>query len=340
MNILAPVDRPGEIYPLSEAGASEFYCGYIPKNWIRKYNKCLTKRGQWESVQISINKRDSITASVQNTADLKRMVDEAESCDARLYLTLNALYYPEETYPELRSYLEEITRIGLHGLIVADPGLVVFLRDAFPKIKLILSCLTQVGNKWSNRIFAQMGISRITFPRHLSIGEIVDITNALPDMEYECFILDGKCTYDNGNCTALHCAGFFCKELWEHQYFPCGRDDFTFQEMQDMTDNEQIFNRWVRNYSVSGKREGWKTIGCSICALPVLTRYSRITALKLAGRGEALSEKVMMVRFVKKAVDMTKSGASKEDLKDYAKEIIPDPELCDKRLRCYMASLR
>lgn len=39
MNILMLIQSVEEIHPLIDAGAAEFYCGYISKRWKNKYNK-------------------------------------------------------------------------------------------------------------------------------------------------------------------------------------------------------------------------------------------------------------------------------------------------------------
>jgi U32 family peptidase len=340
MKILAPVDKPKEIPLLSKAGATEFYCGYIPQSWVEKYNKNFSIDGKWNNLQVSINRRERLNANVQSIQDLKIMVNEAKLHKCELFLTLNTMYYPQEVYEELISYINDVNDAGISGLIVSDPGLITFIKTYFSNIKLILSCCTPVYNKWSNRFFVNLGIERITFPRHMTIKEVVDISKSLPTVEYECFILDGKCIYDDGHCNAMDCAGRICVDQWENNYYS-SNNELTYQDYQDLYRNEMIFTKWSKPYSsFLQTRKGWGAFTCGVCAIPTLINESNVTTLKLAGRGWGISEKFKIVRFVNQIITLSKSGVSSEDIKKYAKDIFPDSELCDKKQRCFFASYK
>lgn len=338
IKILAPIDKVGEITQLHRVGVKEFYCGYIPKDWIEKYNKNLTKTGQWHNFQISINKRENMQTNITNFDSIKKIVEEASRHMVPIFLTLNSFYYIKDMYNYLHEYIRKMVEIGISGLILADIGLLQYVKTNYPKMEIILSCVTPIRNIWAKQLFAEMGVKRITFPRHITIEEIESITHSYPDLEYECFIMGTtKCLYGNENCMTIHSAGRFCQEnQWEYEYLFTAGSQPSYREIENLFANEQAFIRWVNTYpSRSTMRNGWRNIECGVCSIPDLINRTNISSLKLEGRGLGLVGKFRMIRIINRAIKMTKEGACKEDLRLYIQDTLPDPELCQKRLRCY-----
>jgi len=338
MNILAPIDNSGEIPVLCKMGANEFFCGYIPEQWLEKYSKSHCCDGKWREFQISLNKRENMSQNVSSLDILRRMVLEAERFNASLFLTLNATSYPSEAYPDLDQYVHDVLSVGIHGLIVTDIGLVKFIRANYLKAKLILSTCQLVTNCYSNRFFEKMGIQRITFPRNISLPEMVRITKSIPNMEYECFIIDGKCIYEDSNCRTIHNAGMFCIDQWDYQYYRADGAEYNCDEMNRLLGNEATFRKWSKGYpSWDTRIHGWSNARCGICALPTLLNHSNITSLKIAGRGCTLAEKCAMVQFVRRAIRKVQNGGTEKELEDYGKSAFHIPEMCDNKSRCFMA---
>lgn len=342
MNILAPVDRVGEIKILKGLGATEFYCGYLPASWIEKYNKPLIRDGKWRMAPISINKREIVTANTGSIEYLNELVLEAKVNKCKLYLTLNSQYYTGGMYEELYHYIREVTDIGIDGLIVSDVGLVSYIRKEFPYTKLILSCLTEVRNAWSAKVFRELGISRITFPRRMTVEEIKEIISEVPDMEYEVFVLAGiKCIYDNASCLTMHSAGRFCMEHWDNHYFKVDQKEMEYKDINNLFENENVYTRWVNTYpSKSLRRKGWINVECGVCSIPHFLKYSQMTSLKIEGRGLGLLDKVRMIRLIKRSVDLAYDGAGVTIMREYIQKVLPDSELCKNNLRCFMPTLQ
>lgn len=337
MKILAPIKGVNEIPLLNEAGADEFFCGYIPNVWLQKYNKSLYKNGSINQMQISMNRRDGLKQNITDLTILKKVVNEAKLCDSKIFITLNNVFYPEEAYVQMKEVCDELASLNIDGLIVTDVGLIQYLKDEYPNLNIVLSTCQPIYNSYATKYFRNIGVKRITFPRHMTLREVIKITNEVPDIEYECFILDGKCIYDDGNCKALHNAGVFCWDQWEYSYFHAKDSDFDYHEMQNIYDTEERFKRWSKPYpSEKTKINGWPFVGCGICAIPSLIKNANMTALKLSGRGASLDKRVALVRFVKEAVQMAEQGGTVRDIKDFGKKVLGIPEMCDLGNRCYM----
>ena len=338
MKILAPINNTNEIPILSKAGAEEFFCGYVPDTWLKKYNKCLFQDNENRFMQISINKRDGINHNITDLFVLKEIIREAKSSNSKIYVTLNYLFYPEDAYKELDDVINEFSNLGVDGLIVTDIGIINFISKNYPNITLILSTCQSVFNSWAINYYKEMGIKRITFPRHSSLSEICDMSYNVNDMEFECFILDeGKCIYDDGNCKALHGIGNFCLEQWEYNHYAINDKSLNYIQMENLYECEELFKRWTKPYpTIRTKVNGWTSVGCAICAIPKLMQSSNITTLKISGRGTSVVEKFGLIKYVKKAIKMSEKGMSREDLREYGKKTFGIPEHCDSKIRCYL----
>lgn len=337
MKILTPVNTANEVELLKKAGAEEFFCGYVPYYWIKKYNKSLYQDGTYRIMQISNNKRDGISQNITDINNLKELADKVREVNCKLYVTLNFFFYPQESYEELNMILDEIKMLDISGVIITDVGLINYIRNNYPDISLVLSTCQSIYNSYAVKFFKEMGITRITFPRHITLDEIIEITNAEPNIEYECFILEGKCIYDDGNCKALHGVGNFCCDQWEYSYYRTDDKDFTYKEIQKLSENELCFKNWTKPYpSVDAKVNGWPYVGCGICAIPQLIKQSNITTLKISGRGITIGEKLSLIRYVKRAISMAENGKDAASIREYGKKVLGIPEMCDLKSRCYL----
>ena len=103
-----------------QAGADEFFCGYVPFSWAEKYGTVMP-----------LNRREVLCCNVQLGAYseleiLSRMVKKYKK---PVHLTFNSLYYLPEQYPEIGDIIEKCMKIGFRSYIIADPALLVYLKN-------------------------------------------------------------------------------------------------------------------------------------------------------------------------------------------------------------------
>ncbi len=336
MEILAPFDSIEQIPLLARAGATELFCGYVPLDWVEEYNRKLPGLNPYK-LQISLNRRESPYANLTSFPALRMAVERAHHLGLPVYVTVNAAFYPAENYPFILEYVRAIDAADVDGVMVADPGLIWSLRDLSLKTRVILSTCTQVANPLSNQFFRDLGVKRITFPRHVSLAEIAGITQREPNLEYECFILEGRCTFDDGHCHTLHCGGSLCNEKWLSGFFDARGKSFNFREGQRLRRHEEHYYAYINPWpNDRTHRDGWRNMGCGICAIPYLLEHTRISTLKVAGRGVDNVQKLKSIFILSRALKMALEGASSKELRELAeREIQPYPELCGSGLRCY-----
>lgn len=110
----------------------------------------------------------------------------------------------QECYEELNAYIQEVHNVGIRHLIVSGLGLMKFLSDNYPDMKLSISCLNEIYNSASVDFYRQFKPERIVFPRHINIRDVDLIVNECKDINFEEFVLSDKCIYNDGNCRCFH----------------------------------------------------------------------------------------------------------------------------------------
>ncbi len=291
MKILSPLDSLEEVAPLAAAGAGEFFCGVLEEEWYGKYPV------------ISINRRPAGKGHFRRFADLKAAADAAHDKGIPVYYTVNEHYYIEAQYPLIKKYIDGALEAAVDALIVSDFGLIAWLEENGYDIPLHISTGGTVFNRRSALFYKELGIQNITFPRHLDIDELQDLTAGMPDIETTAFILNSRCINVDGYCTFQH--GLAGKEI-----FPMFRNACMLPfEVQIMTSGNPAQQMSAPGHSLMLDRQKvWEKVHvddhpCGACALYEF-REMGIGSVKVVGRGNPTERKAGDVAFLKELIDM------------------------------------
>ena len=96
--------------------------------------------------------------------------------------------------------LSPIVRLRPDALIMADPGLIMMAREAWPEMPIHLSVQANTVNYAAVKFWRALGISRVILSRELSLDEIAEIRQECPDMELEVFVHGALCIAYSGRC--------------------------------------------------------------------------------------------------------------------------------------------
>ncbi|RLA08065.1 MAG: U32 family peptidase [Gammaproteobacteria bacterium] len=130
---------------------------------------------------------------------IKDGIKYAHKLNKKFYLTSNIL--PHQT--KIKTFLSDIEPIISYqpdAVIVADPGLIMMMRETYPDINLHLSVQANTINSAAVKFWHKQGIKRIILSRELSIDEIKEIRDDNPDIELEVFIHGALCIAYSGRC--------------------------------------------------------------------------------------------------------------------------------------------
>lgn len=117
----------------------------------------------------------------------------------KFYLTSNVIARNGKVEAFCKTLLEAAS-LGPDALIVADPGIVGFLRRELPETEIHLSVQANTTNWLTASFWADLGIKRIILSRELSLKEVLEIQEKLPDLELEVFVHGNICMSMSGRC--------------------------------------------------------------------------------------------------------------------------------------------
>ena len=104
---------------------------------------------------------------------------------------------------KLKTYLrdmEPVVAMAPDALIMSDPGLIMMVRERWPEQTIHLSVQANTLNWAAVKFWQQQGIKRIILSRELSLDEIAEIRQQVPEMELEVFVHGALCIAYSGRC--------------------------------------------------------------------------------------------------------------------------------------------
>jgi U32 family peptidase len=104
---------------------------------------------------------------------------------------------------KLKTYLhdmEPVIELKPDALIMADPGLIMMVRDKWPEVPVHLSVQANAVNWADVKFWHRMGLTRVILSRELSLDEVEEIRQQCPDMELEVFVHGAMCIAYSGRC--------------------------------------------------------------------------------------------------------------------------------------------
>ncbi|WP_066069237.1 peptidase U32 family protein [Alkalithermobacter thermoalcaliphilus] len=127
-------------------------------------------------------------------------VEFAHERGKKVYVTVNIIPHNKD-FEGLEDYLKDLEKIGVDAVIVSDPGVLYMVKQVIPNMEVHLSTQANTTNYMSANFWYNQGIKRIVVARELSIEEIKEIKENIPDdMEIEAFVHGAMCISYSGRC--------------------------------------------------------------------------------------------------------------------------------------------
>ncbi|MEI6126289.1 MAG: U32 family peptidase, partial [Pseudomonadota bacterium] len=206
-----------------------------------------------------------------------------------------SLPVPSKSRAELVCFLD---LAGVNGLIVTDYALMAYIKEKGYPLPLHISTGGTVFNWRAVKFFKDLGAANITFPRHLTIDEIRDITATMPAVDTTVFILNSRCINVDGFCTFQH--GLAGKKV-----FPMFRNAcmLPFDISIHCTEEQRARIPFVTQARMIERQKIWEKVHvddhpCGACALYEFKKIG-IGSVKVVGRGNPLERKIKDVVFLK-----------------------------------------
>lgn len=117
----------------------------------------------------------------------------------KVYVTAN-IFAKNSDFVALEGYFKSLATIGVDAVIISDPGVVAFVKEVAPTLAIHLSTQANTVNKYAVRFWKEQGVSRVILARELSLTEIKEIHDFVPDVELEAFVHGAMCISYSGRC--------------------------------------------------------------------------------------------------------------------------------------------
>lgn len=131
--------------------------------------------------------------------ELKAAVELSHDLGKKLYVTAN-IFARNADFGALKDYFAYLQAIGVDAVIVSDAGVLNFVKKVAPKLNVHISTQANTTNKYAVDFWKDQGASRVILARELSIPEISEIHEFVPEIELEAFVHGAMCISYSGRC--------------------------------------------------------------------------------------------------------------------------------------------
>ena len=290
MKITAPISRVEEISLLSNVGADEFYCSVVPESWVKQFQTSAVSRRAF--------------GNLPSFDDLARAIVEAHRLDKKLHLVMNSQHYTSEQLTCLLELASIFDSLEGDAVIVGDETLLALLGGHSFNFSLHASSIASCRNSEAAKFHHELGADRIIFPRGMKISEMEKMMIKCPELEFESFVLNDGCVFEEGSCHTIHLpsklGGAICLDKYQSIEQRADGQQLTQDELLLFKRNDEDYQHWLwyrfgNGFSMS--KNGLPFGPCGLCAMPRL-EISGITSVKIAGRDAPTARKIKSVEMV------------------------------------------
>ena len=132
--------------------------------------------------------------------EMEKVVKIAHEKAKKVYVTINIIARDED-FVGLKEYLKFLQDIKVDAVIVADIGVLQFVRVHAPNIAVHVSTQANIINSYSANLMAELGAKRLILARELTLEQIAQIRKSVPKkVEIEVFVHGAMCMAYSGRC--------------------------------------------------------------------------------------------------------------------------------------------
>ncbi len=130
---------------------------------------------------------------------LAKGITHTQEQGKRFFLATNVLPHNRKIKTFMAD-MQEAIALGPDALIMADPGLIMMVRERWPDMPIHLSVQANTVNYMGVKFWQKIGLTRVILSRELSLDEVEEIRQECPDMELEVFVHGALCIAYSGRC--------------------------------------------------------------------------------------------------------------------------------------------
>ena len=132
--------------------------------------------------------------------DMEEGIRFAHQHGVKVFVTANIVAHNEDL-EGIHDYFRSLRAMKPDALIISDPGVFTIAKEECPEIQIHISTQANSTNYATYNFWYNLGASRVVAARELSLKEIAEIREHIPeDMEIEAFIHGAMCISHSGRC--------------------------------------------------------------------------------------------------------------------------------------------
>lgn len=252
------------------------------------------------------------TASKNFTNDqILEAIKYVHDRDKKLYITMNIIAH-EADFNKLDEYVSFLDKAGVDGVIVADPGIFMRIKENAPDLEQHISTQASITNAQTVNFWYKLGARRVVLARELSLEEIRSIRKNIPDdMELEVFVHGAMCISYSGRCLL---SNYFTHRDANHG--DCAQSCRWKYRLVEET-------RPGNYYPIEENERGTFIFNSKdLCLIEYIDKLieAGVSSLKIEGRVKTQFYVATVVRAYRLAVDSYYNGLYNSDLKYELKE--------------------
>ncbi|MFZ6750052.1 tRNA 5-hydroxyuridine modification protein YegQ [Undibacterium sp. Ren11W] len=135
-----------------------------------------------------------------STLDVLQQGIEGAHARGKLFFVASNIFPHNAKLKTYINDMEPVIAMKPDAIIMADPGLIMMVREKWPEVNVHLSVQANAVNWADVKFWQSMGLTRVILSRELSLDEIEEIKQRCPEMEIEVFVHGALCIAYSGRC--------------------------------------------------------------------------------------------------------------------------------------------
>jgi len=134
-----------------------------------------------------------------NEENLAKGIARAHELGKKFYVVSNIAAHNSKVNTYMKD-IKPIIDMKPDALIMSDPGLIAMVHEQYPEQEIHLSVQSNAVNWATVKFWYNAGVRRVVLSRELSMAEIREIREKVPEMELEVFVHGALCIAYSGRC--------------------------------------------------------------------------------------------------------------------------------------------
>jgi putative protease len=153
-----------------------------------------------DAVYVGLNKHSLRKAEVRfDIPEIGEAIEYAHSIGKRLFVTFN-IFAHNKHLSEIEKDMAEIAKFRPDAFIMADLGVINIAKKVAPHVPIHVSTQANTVNIEDVKFWRDFGAKRVVLARELTLDEIKEIHDSVPDIELEAFVHGSMCISYSGRC--------------------------------------------------------------------------------------------------------------------------------------------